>query len=178
MPAPKHTSTYNATTPIGSMTMQDKPPPSAPDHTQAPMRLPSQHAMECRPDSISANVLLPLPVIQQAVEAKTDLPLVVIFDAEGPYVGISTPNYLSGVPLPQADLQKDIYFNGARYWRKWAEQEEKKSTSAAETEKKTKTKKIVWIASIVGFVAVVVVVLVVVLKKKRLPVAAPPISAQ
>lgn len=173
MSAPKHTSTYNATTPIGSMTMQDKPP-AAPE---APMRLPPQYAMECRPDSISTKVLLPLPVMQQAVEAKTDLPLVVIFDAEGPYVGISTSNYLSGVPLPQADLQKDIYFNGERYWRKWAEQEEKKSTSAADTDKKTKTKKIVWIASIVGFVAVVVVVLVVVLKKKR-PSTAPPISAQ
>jgi hypothetical protein len=52
-----------------------------------------------------------------------DLPVVVAIDATGPHVclvaGKGPNSVVANVDIPKAEIQKDIYYKGQRYWTTW-----------------------------------------------------------
>ena len=104
---------------------------------QRPEAPPPHHPrpLLCRGGCPTATVHVPASVFARVAKEGTDgthpVPVSVGFDAAGPHLCVAVGGYRANVPFTPAALQKETYYNGQRYWRKWQEQEERVNSDAA-----------------------------------------------
>lgn len=136
----------NPDTPLPPLSQNKSRSSSRKQRNQSQQQSPPtpQFQIKCRVDAQTTGALVPLSIVQHYAEIGEDLPLLFSFDANGPFLcfaaGKGQQQYVSGIPLDASEIQKDIYFFGQRYWRKWG-LEEKAITDAEESEAQQKQKK-------------------------------------
>lgn len=155
-------------------------PPAPPPRVQPP-----QTEILCRADAPTTTIYIPSDAILAYLNitdgdkspVKKTVPLTVGFDASGPHVCLALGDgghFRTTAPFSQASIQKEIYYNGQRYWRQWYEQEKIISESSSGggqpsssqfEEKGEKRKRLLVIGGITILLISLIVVILVAVKK-------------